>query len=215
VLARVAPNESRLQRSIFWPSSQSTGRYREKRPRLAGPLHFLLKGTTTMKNCHALAVLALLMTASLLPAKEFTHEASGLRFTLPKGWTCVEDGDRIIVTNEDKTLSCVGGVIPKDSAKAIFADIGKFLDTLDDLEDVEVTDGPEKETVNGLEQAWYSGTASVTGDQGETEEIEWDMTIVTGGKAILFLVGIGKIGDDEEAYEEFFESIQKATADSK
>jgi hypothetical protein len=169
-----------------------------------------------MKFCHALATAALLLTASLLQAEDYTHQVSGLTFRLPQGWTCTEKGDQITIVNKDKTLSCVGGVIPQESAKAIFADIGKFLDTLDGLDDIEVTDGPEKEQVNGLEQAWYEGTASVTGKQSEEgEEVEWDMTIVTGGKAILFLVGIGALDENEEAYEEFFESIKKAKADPK
>ena len=34
----------------------------------------------------------------------------------------------------------------------------KFLDSLEGFDDVEVTDGPKKEKVNGLEQAWYEGT---------------------------------------------------------
>lgn len=37
------------------------------------------------------------------------------------------------------------------------------------------------------------------------------MTIVSGGKATLFLVGMGKLDDNEEVYEEFFESITKGT----
>jgi len=45
---------------------------------------------------------------------------------------------------------------------------------------------------------------------GKTEEIEWDMTIVSGGRQILFLIGIGKLDENEEAYDEFFESIKKA-----
>ena len=58
-----------------------------------------------------------------------------------------------------------------DAAHAIFDDIETFVDKLDGLDDVEVADGPEKETV----------------------------------------VGMGKLDDNEEVYEEFFESISKAT----
>lgn len=95
--------------------------------------------------------------------------------------------------------------------QAIFDDIETFVDKLDGLDDVEVADGPEKETVNGLEQAWYEGTATCKNDNGKAESIEWDMTIVSGGKDILFLVGMGKLDDNEEVYEEFFESITKGT----
>jgi hypothetical protein len=70
--------------------------------------------------------------------------------------------------------------------------------------------------VNGLKQSWYYGTATVKDeDDGTEEEIEWDLTIVSGGKAILFLIGLGKIDDNEKAYEKFFESIKKIKADEE
>src|SRR2546423_404709 len=163
-----------------------------------------------MKYCHVLAAIAVVTTATLLPAADYTHKASGLSFSLPKGWSCTEKAGRITITNKDKTLTCVGDVIPKESAKAIFADIRKFLDSLEGFDDVEVTDGPKKETVNGLEQAWYEGTATSKNAAGKKEEIEWDMTIISGGKAVLFLIGIGELDENEKAYDEFFESIKKA-----
>jgi hypothetical protein len=168
-----------------------------------------------MKSCHVVIALALLSVASALSAADFTHQASGLSFALLKGWTCTEKGSRINISNKDKSLSCVGDVIPTESAKAIFADIEKFLENFDGLDDVEVTDGPQKEKVNGLAQAWYEGTASYQNEKGETVEIEWDMTIVTGGKAILFLIGTGKLDENEKAYEKFFESIKKVQADAE
>jgi len=162
-----------------------------------------------------LAALALALCATSLNAADFMHKASGLKFTLPEGWTCKEKKGRLEIENEDKTVAIVGGVIPKKSAKEIFKDIKKFLDSLDGFDDIEVASGPEKETVNGLEQAWYEGSAKVKDDDGEAEEIEWDLTIVTGGKGILFLVGIGKLEEDEDAYSEFFDSIEKAEAVSE
>ncbi len=163
-----------------------------------------------MRFCHAIAVIAVLTTATMLHAEEYTHKASGLRFTLPKGWSCTEKAGRITITNKDKSLTCVGDVIPKESAKAIFADIRKFIDSLEGFDNVEITDGPKKEKVNGLEQAWYEGTMSGKNSAGKEEEIEWDMTIISGGKQILFLIGIGKLDENEKAYDEFFESIKKA-----
>ena len=161
-----------------------------------------------MSTTRVLAVLAILVTATVVRSADFTHRQSGLKFTLPEGWTCTEKDDKLFIANKDKTLSCVGGVIPAAAAKAIFADIQKFVDSIDGFEDVEVIGGPEKETVNGLEQSWYEGTAT-TKVNGEDTEMEWDMTIITGGRAILFLVGTGELEANEEAYEEFFESIEK------
>lgn len=165
-----------------------------------------------MRNCHAAAALVLLCGATTLIAEEFTHEASGLKLTLPKGWTCTEDGEKFTIENGDKTLALVGGVIPKDSAKAIMNDVGEFLESLDGLDDVEVVSGPEKETVNNLTQSWYSGTASFTDKESgsEAEEVEWDLTIVKGGKGILFLMGLGNLDDNEKVYTRLFESIEKA-----
>lgn len=166
-----------------------------------------------MKHLSALLLIALTCTTASA-ADFYKHEESGLQFKLPTGWTCTEKDNKLFIANKDKSLSCVGGVIPKESAKAIFADINKFVDSLDGLDDVEVTGGPEKETVNGLEQTWYEGTASYDDDNGNTHEIQWDMTVVSGGKSILFLVGTGALDDNEDAYEAFFESIRKIKSDN-
>src|SRR5262245_42403828 len=163
-----------------------------------------------MRFCHVFAAIAVLTTATVLHAEEYAHKASGLTFTLAKGWTCTEKAGRLTITNKDKSLTRVGDVIPKESGKAIFADIRKFLDSLEGFDDVEVTAGPTKEKVNGLEQAWYEGTMSGKNTKGKQEEIQWDMTIISGGKQILFLIGIGELDENEEAYDEFFDSIKKA-----
>lgn len=168
-----------------------------------------------MRNCLALTAI-LIGVSTTLVAEDYKHKESGLQFKLPKGWTCTEKDGRLDIENKDKTVALIGGVIPKESAKAIFADIEAFLNKLDGLDDVEVTEGPTKEIVNGLKQSWYTGTATVTDDDdGTEEEIEWDMTIISGGKATLFLIGLGKIDDNEKAYQKFFESIKKSQADDE
>jgi len=165
-----------------------------------------------MRFCLVLAAF-LLCSSTTIVAEDYKHKESGLSFKLPKGWTCTEKSNRIEIQNKEETLAIIGGVIPKESAREIFFDIKSFVDQLDGLDDVEITDGPNKETVNGLEQSWYSGTANVKDDNGDEQEIDWDMTIVSGGKQILFLIGLGKIDDNEKAYEKFFQSIKKTTAD--
>lgn len=162
-----------------------------------------------MKYCQTVAVLALLSGAATMQAADYQHKASGLQFTVPKGWTCTEKDGTLNIANADKTLHVVGGVIPKEAGQAIFADIEKFLAKLNGLQNLKVTDGPKKEKVNGLEQAWYEGTGTYQDANGKKVKIEWDMTIISGGKGVLFLIGTGDLDKYEEVYEEFFESIQK------
>ena len=81
-----------------------------------------------MKSFAALFTVAIVFCTTGIRAEEFKHQDSGLQFKLPKGWTCTEKEHKIFITNKDKTLNCVGGVIPKESAKAIFADINKFVE---------------------------------------------------------------------------------------
>src|SRR5438552_6651140 len=114
-----------------------------------------------MKVCHAVAALVLVCGAVTSNATDYKHQESGLQFSLPQRWTCTEEDDRITITNKDKTLACVGGVIPKESAKAIVKDINACLETLDGFDELEVTEGPEKEHMNGLEQAGDAGQANI------------------------------------------------------
>jgi hypothetical protein len=156
------------------------------------------------------AAFVVCVAAAAAQAADYTHKPSGLKFTLPEGWICTEQGERLTITNEDKTVALVGGVIEQEASQAIFGDIQKFLASIDGWNNVEVTGGPTKEEADGLELTWYEGTVTIKNDNGAAEELEWDMTIVKGGKQILFLVGTGKLDENEEEYEELFESIEKA-----
>lgn len=164
-----------------------------------------------MKVAPVLGVAWLLIGVTALMAEEkaeYRHKPSGLKFTLPKGWKCVETAGQIIIQNGDKSVTVVGGVIEKKGAKAVFDNIEKFLAALPNLSDAKVTDGPKKEKVNGLEQSWFEGTGKLKTDDGKTKNIEWDLTVVSGGKGLLFLIGLGKLDKNEKVYEKFFESIK-------
>lgn len=164
-----------------------------------------------MKVAPVLGVAWLLIGTAALTAEEkaeYRHKPSGLKFTLPKGWKCVENSGQIIIQNGDKSVTVVGGLIDKKDAKAVFANVEKFLGAIPNLSDAKVTDGPKKEKVNGLEQSWFEGTGKVKTDDGKTKNIEWDLTVVSGGKGLLFLIGLGKLDKNEKVYEKFFESIK-------
>lgn len=168
-----------------------------------------------MKYCQAVAVMVVLGVAVTVQAEPYKHKASGLQFNLPKGWKCAEKQDgQIIIQNADKTVHLVGGVIDKKTAKEIFDNVDKFLATLEGWKEVKVTDGPKKEKVNDLQQAWFEGTATVK-DDGKDLKIEWDLTVVSGGKNPLFLVGMGQLDKNEKVYEKFFESIKKIEDDDE
>lgn len=165
-----------------------------------------------MKHRAMLIALTLLFATAAAHADTYTHKATGLQFTLPKGWKCTEEKGRILIQNGEKTVHVVGGAIGADDAKAVFADAKKFVSDLPGFSAVKVTEGPKKEKVNDLQQAWYAGSATVK--EGDKEkQIEWDLIIVTGGKTPLFLLGVGQLDKNEKVYEKFFESIQKAKDD--
>jgi hypothetical protein len=116
---------------------------------------------------------------------------------------------RFQIENKEKTINVIGGVIKKDDAKAVFDNVEKFVAALK-FENAKATEGPKKEEVNGLEQKWYAGKATIKDDAGKEVKIEWDLTVVSGGKANLFLIGFGQLDKNEKVYEKFFESIKKA-----
>jgi hypothetical protein len=157
-----------------------------------------------------LAAVLVCAAAAVAQAADYTHQPSGLKFSLPNGWICSEEGDRLTITNEDKTVAVVGGVIEQEASQAIFGDIKKFLASIDGWNNVVITAGPTTEEADGLELTWYEGNVTIKNENGAAEELEWDMTIVKGGKQILFLVCTGKLDENEEEYEELFESIELA-----
>lgn len=114
-----------------------------------------------MKFRHILVALVLLSGTAAAQAEDYPHKASGLQFSLPKGWSATEKGGRLTIQNKDKSVSLVGGVIEKTAAKLILGNIDKFLSKIDGFGEAKVVDGPTKEEVNGLEQAWYEGTTKI------------------------------------------------------
>src|SRR5579859_7206364 len=108
-----------------------------------------------MKCQYPLLAVLFLVGAANLKAEEYTHKTTGLKFKLPKGWKVNEGKEgQVIIQNADKSIHLIGGPILEKDAKAIFDNVGKLLESFK-FTDVKITDGPKKEKVNGLQQAWY------------------------------------------------------------
>ena len=155
-----------------------------------------------MKRVIGALVASLLLGAPAAQADVFTHAAAGLQFELPDGWKTKQNGD---------TLEAEGpGGLPTMQFDVIAdSDINDYVDGWaegagETFQDVEITTDAEVETVNGLRQIYSEGTATVDGT-----EIQWDLTIVQGGKKTLAIMAFGE-NLQGGAIKKIYSSIKKA-----
>jgi predicted Zn-dependent protease len=153
-----------------------------------------------MKTFAALAT-ALLLTGPAA-AETFTHATAGLQFELPDGWTTKQDGD---------TLEAEGpGGLPSMQFDVIAdAEVEHYVDGWaqgagETFQEMEVTTDAKPEKINGLQQTYSEGTAKVDG-----QPIQWDLTIVQGGKKTLAIMAFGD-DLDAELMKSIYRSIRKA-----
>ena len=91
-------------------------------------------------------------------AKTYTHEAGGVTFDLPAGWTAEPDGDQLTVSPADDSVALVFWVTDEeDAAKALGAELAKQIQNLK-------FDGePKADKHNGMDHASVTGSGQVDG----------------------------------------------------
>jgi hypothetical protein len=136
-------------------------------------IRFLTRGVT-------LAALALF---AALPARAelITHEAAGIQFELPQGWTSAAEGTgKIRVKNADESVEVVLAVAAKDSLEAVAEEVAGEVDEY--LDDVEVDGDGNTGEHNGMPMWSVSGTGTY-----EDEPWAWDVTILMVTKPVVVL----------------------------
>jgi predicted Zn-dependent protease len=144
---------------------------------------------------------ALLLAAPVAQAEVFTHTTAGLQFELPDGWKTKQTGDTLEAEGPGGLPTVQFDVIA-DSEVADYVD-GWAEGAGETFQDLEVTTDAKVETINGLKQIFSEGTAKVEGT-----DIEWDLTIVQGGKKTLAIMAFGATLEDN-VVKGIYNSIRK------
>jgi predicted Zn-dependent protease len=149
-----------------------------------------------------LFVAAALLAVGPAQAEVFTHAGAGLQFDLPDGWKTTPKGDSLEASAPDGLPVVQFDLIAE-------ADIEHYVDGWaegagESLGDLEVTTDAKVEEVNGLHQIYSEGTATLDG-----HPVQWDLTIVKGGKKVLAVMALGE-NLDGKTIEKIYASIRKA-----
>jgi len=151
-----------------------------------------------------LCVLAL-CAAWLAPVsaqETFTHAESGLSFTLPAGWTYTHEGDHFEASAPDEGLSLLFFVGWGDEVEEVLE--GAIDDLASVMDEASITTDPSEEEINGLLQSFVEGDGLVDGVR-----VDWDLTVVTGGRRTMAVVAIGDIEGRQGVIDRIYRSIRR------
>jgi hypothetical protein len=113
-------------------------------------------------------------------AKTFRHEAGGIQFDLPAGWTAEPDGEMITVSSPDDAFNMFFLVTEGDTLK-------EAADALDDeltkiVKNPKLSGEPKEDEHNGMPHFSQSGTGEIEGVQ-----VELSVDILLARKPVLIL----------------------------
>lgn len=112
--------------------------------------------------------------------KTFRHEAGGLQFDLPAGWTAEPDGEMITVSSPDDAFNMFFLVTEGDTLK-------EAADALDDeltkiVKNPKLSGEPKEDEHNGMPHFSQSGTGEIEGVQ-----VEMSVDILIAKKPVIIL----------------------------
>ena len=147
-------------------------------------------------------------------AETLEHPESGLKFDVPKGWEHSTEGDLLLATNPADDVVLIVLVATDETSKDFIDHLTKELDHL--VKKPKVTKGPTTEKINNLTQSYVEGTGELLDTdkwipKGEKsgQTVDWDVTLVLGGKKPMVVVAFGKLADNQKTIDAVYRSISK------
>jgi hypothetical protein len=131
-----------------------------------------------------IAATALVAVAPSSSAEVVKHAPSGLQFALPEGWTTRTEGGHLVAEPPDRKVALRFTVIEETAARNYVA---TWSQGRRDLTNLQVDVDAEVSDVNGLQHVVSAGSATMDG-----KPVEWDVTIVNGGRKALAIVALGQ-----------------------
>ncbi len=147
--------------------------------------------------------LAMAILAPVRAQETFTHEKSGLKFTLPAGWTYTQEGDHFEAASPDDSAALLFFVGRGDEVEAI---VDGAVDALADIiRDPKLTTDLTEEVINGLLQVYVEGDGLIDG-----ETVDWDLTVIRGGgRSSMVIVALGDIDSNQRVFDRIYRSVRK------
>lgn len=155
----------------------------------------------TKKNLLGMILLSFLIVSSLL-AITITHIQSGLKFDIPDDWEYSYDEDHFEAVSPDESVVLLFYVGKTDEVADLLDNISLELSGL--IENPEINDNIFEAEVNGLSQVFIEGTGEYRG-----EIVDWDLTMVYGGKNSMSIIALGNIEDWESEITDIYASVQR------
>jgi predicted Zn-dependent protease len=151
----------------------------------------------TMILAVALAVLA---AVPGVQAEPLTHPPSGLQFEIPEGWKTRVNAGSLVAEPADGTTYLSFAVIEEAQVEKY---VQQWAEGMGKLTDLQVDVDAEVSEVNDLQQVYSVGSAILEG-----KPIQWDLTIVKGGKKVLAVMALGE-NLDADVVQKVYASIRK------
>jgi predicted Zn-dependent protease len=156
-----------------------------------------------------LTMVALAFFASVPGARAevMKHPPAGLQFELPTGWKTRVNAGQLVAEPPDGKSYLSFAVIEEASIKGY---VEKWAEGMKGrLTDLQVDVDDEVNEVNGLQQIYSVGSATLEG-----KPIQWDLTIVKGGRKVLAVMALGE-NLDGAAVQKMYASIRRLAPDGR
>jgi hypothetical protein len=138
-------------------------------------------------------------------AETMKHEAGGIQFDVPEGWSHKADGDMIQVTNAEGSLSVLFWVAGEDNWEKALDAVATELDKV--IHEAKIEEEAEEGEHNGLKTVEMSGSGKVEGTA-----MDWSLTLFAAKKPVIALAMAEPSAweKDGKAIEAFVGSVKPA-----
>jgi predicted Zn-dependent protease len=158
-----------------------------------------------MRTTLTMVALAFLAFVPGATAEVIKHPTAGLQIELPAGWKTRTNGGQLVAEPPDGKSYLSFAVIEESAVDGYLA---KWAEGMKGgLTDLQVDVKAETSEVNGLQQVYSVGSAKLEG-----KPIQWDLTIVKGGRKVLAVMALGE-DLDGAAVQKMYASIRRLAPD--
>lgn len=139
-----------------------------------------------------------------LGGETFTHAKGGIQFDLPSGWKAEPDGEQIVVSSADETLTMVLSVAEEDEFQAAVEGLHEELGKT--IHNMKVAETGKEDKHNGMDHFTQHGTGEIEG-----ANIVWSVDLLMAKKPVIVLTfaSTENLSKNAKAYIALVASIKR------